>query len=121
MTKQGELGQLGEDVAARYLKRQNYQILERNCRKKWGEIDIVAVASDHTLVFVEVKTVSGTNPSIRGEDQMTVSKMNNFRRTAEMYANEHNELLTGRRMWRLDLIAIEVQGGTATIRHYSNI
>lgn len=120
-TKQVRLGQLGENVAVLYLKGRGYRIVERNCRKKWGEIDIVAVAPDHTLVFAEVKTVSGMSSDIRGEDQMTASKINKFRRAAEIYASEHDELLAGQRGWRLDLIAIGVQKGTAAIRHYLNI
>lgn len=36
-----ELGQWGEEVAYKYLKNKGYTILDRNFRKKWGEIDII--------------------------------------------------------------------------------
>lgn len=49
------IASLGEDLACRYLVRKGYKIIERNFRKKYQEIDIIAT-SDSTLVFVEVKT-----------------------------------------------------------------
>jgi len=47
-------GQQGESLAARYLKKHGYRILENNYRTPMGEIDIIARDGD-TLVFVEVK------------------------------------------------------------------
>ena len=35
------IGRIGEDIACRYLRSKGYEIIERNFRKKWGEIDIV--------------------------------------------------------------------------------
>ena len=49
------LGQGGEALAVRHLKRKGYKILEHNFRTRRGEIDIVA-RHRGTLVFVEVKT-----------------------------------------------------------------
>ncbi len=48
---------IGENAAAEFLKKKGYVILERNFRKGYGEIDIIAVKKG-TLVFVEVKTRS---------------------------------------------------------------
>lgn len=52
------IGRLGEDEAARVLKRQGYRVIERNYRSSAGEIDIIAMEGD-TIVFVEVKTRGG--------------------------------------------------------------
>src|SRR5687767_13548847 len=49
------LGQRGERIAAKFLKRLRYKILHRGYRILGGELDIVAV-DDRTVVFVEVKT-----------------------------------------------------------------
>lgn len=49
------LGARGEQLAAEHLARRGFQILERNFRTRWGELDLVAHGSD-TIVFVEVKT-----------------------------------------------------------------
>ncbi|MFQ5892919.1 MAG: YraN family protein [Nitrospinota bacterium] len=51
------LGQRGERVAARFLRRRGYRILHRNWRCPAGEIDLVC-ADGATLVFVEVKSRS---------------------------------------------------------------
>jgi putative endonuclease len=50
-----ELGARGEQLAAEHLKRRGLQILERNFRTRWGELDIVAGDRD-ALIFCEVKT-----------------------------------------------------------------
>jgi putative endonuclease len=49
------LGALGERLAAEHLERLGYQIVERNYRTRWGELDIVAF-DGRTLAFCEVKS-----------------------------------------------------------------
>ncbi|MDO8270077.1 MAG: YraN family protein [Candidatus Levybacteria bacterium] len=49
------IGVLGEEAACRYLMGLGYTIIERNFRKGYGEIDIIATHKD-VLVFIEVKT-----------------------------------------------------------------
>lgn len=53
--KRSLLGKAGEDLAADYLRRNGFTILERNYRSRSGEIDIIA-RQGNTLVFIEVKT-----------------------------------------------------------------
>ncbi|MDE6967228.1 MAG: YraN family protein, partial [Clostridia bacterium] len=48
------IGNKGEDIAAAYLKRKGYKIVDRNVYIAGGELDIVAV-DNNILVFVEVK------------------------------------------------------------------
>ena len=48
-------GRAGEDYTAGWLRRQGYEILARNWRCPWGEMDIVA-AKGGTVAFVEVKS-----------------------------------------------------------------
>lgn len=51
------IAKIGEDIACDYLKKKGYKIIERNFRKKYQEIDIIAThAQGPTLVFIEVKT-----------------------------------------------------------------
>ncbi|GAB4267295.1 MAG: YraN family protein [Deferrisomatales bacterium] len=49
------LGDRGEELAVRHLRRLGYRIVERNYRCRLGEIDCVAIQGG-TLVFCEVKT-----------------------------------------------------------------
>ncbi len=48
------IGSRGEKIAARYLKKNGYKIIEKNYFSAHGEIDIIA-KKDGVLVFVEVK------------------------------------------------------------------
>jgi putative endonuclease len=50
-----KLGQRGEDLAASYLQKNGYKIIQRNYKTMIGEIDIIARDRDD-LVFIEVKT-----------------------------------------------------------------
>ena len=51
-----EIGRRGEAVAARYYLKQGCTLLVHNYRVKMGEIDLILLEPDGTLVFCEVKT-----------------------------------------------------------------
>lgn len=46
MAQHIDLGQWGEEIACKYLENKGYIVLDRNFRRKWGEIDIVCSFSD---------------------------------------------------------------------------
>lgn len=122
MTQKSELGAWGEKIACAYLVEKGYRVLETNAKEKWGELDIVAVSRDKTLVFVEVKTVSEpAYGNITAENQITFSKMTKFQRTASLYAGSHQELIKDKKGWRLDVIAITKFGEKHEVRHYENV
>ena len=127
MSRTSEIGKRGEDIACEYLKKKKYKILERNARQKWGELDIVALAKDKTLVFVEVKTMRPFAPGgLQPEDQMTYAKRRKFERAASLYAGayKNKSLIDNKKGWRLDVIAIVLIGegrDSHDIRHYENI
>ncbi|MFH1161748.1 MAG: YraN family protein [Candidatus Jorgensenbacteria bacterium] len=124
-TKRSVLGQLGEEAAARYLSQKKYRIIVRNFRRSFGELDIVAMAPDKTLVFVEVKTT--TPGRFKPEDQMTKAKLTKFKRAASLYAGAHQKLIKDKKGWRLDLVALVYESACAgrpagfRVRHYENI
>ena len=60
MGSTAELGRWGEDLAAQHVAAAGAQVLARNWRCREGELDLVALEPDGTVVFVEVKTRSGT-------------------------------------------------------------
>ena len=51
-----EVGALGEAIAAEYLRRRGFAIIDRNVARKTGELDLIAREGD-LLHMVEVKTV----------------------------------------------------------------
>jgi putative endonuclease len=75
-----QLGRLGEQLAAEHLIRRGFQIVERNYRTRWGELDIVAY-DGHTLAFCEVKArrlnAPGRDPleSVHARKRSKVRKM----------------------------------------------
>ena len=101
------LGRTGEDVVVRYLVRRGFKIIERNFRRKYGEIDIVAKAPDRTLVFIEVKTMAAGGEIIP-EDQYSASKRQKTERICQAYAGGNPKLIDEKTGWRMDLIAIQI-------------
>ncbi len=59
-TARQALGRYGEDLAAQHLQALGMTVLARNWRCAQGELDLVARDTDGTVVFVEVKTRTGT-------------------------------------------------------------
>ena len=125
MTLKQDRGNKGEGIAAEYLIGRGYKIIERNYRKPWGELDIIAIAGDATLVFIEVKTMKNslTNKSncfITPEHNMTPSKIMKTKRAALGYANANPRMSA--KGWRVDVIAIDLKADeTHNLRHYENI
>ncbi len=60
MDTRKKLGNRGEKIAANFLRKRGYRIIEKNYRSRLGEIDIVAREND-SVVFVEVKTRRSTD------------------------------------------------------------
>ena len=56
-TEKRKIGDLGENMACKFLMKRGFEVVERNYSKKWGEIDIIAKKANK-LHFIEVKTVS---------------------------------------------------------------
>ena len=83
MSAHNELGKWGEQVAADFLQRQGYIILERDWKSGHRDLDIIARDGD-TIVFVEVKTRRNrlfTDP----EMAVTYQKIRNLQFAANHY------------------------------------
>jgi len=117
-----ETGARGEDVAVKHLKKKGYKIITRNHCEKWGELDIIAISSDKTLVFVEVKAMNARGQSgLKPEDHLTAKKLGKLRRLSSFYANGHPTIIDPKRGWRIDLIALTIDDNYCHISHYENI
>jgi putative endonuclease len=108
---------LGEEIAAKFLTKKGYQIIDRNFRKGYGEIDIVAI-HDNILVFIEVKT---RTTSLYGGAIEAISylKLKKLTRTCEYYKILHPKLPQA---LRIDAILIDLENGKVkNINHIENI
>lgn len=96
-----ELGKIGEEVALRFLKKNGYQILQRNYVCKLGEMDIIARERD-TLAFIEVKTRTSTT---FGPPQLAVNAFKQMQ-LSKVALNFIKEKRLGEIKARFDVVAI---------------
>lgn len=101
----GRRGREGEAEAARFLRAQGLTILHSNWRCRLGELDIVA-ADGPCLVFVEVKTRSGSEFGTAAE-AVDVRKQRRLQRLAAAYLNQSGEW---ERPCRFDVVAVTPAG-----------
>ena len=119
------LGRWGEKRCEKFLKRKGLKTLTRNFSCKTGEIDLIMVDSDGTLVFVEVKTRANEDfsPSSRVghlpvESVVTKTKQTRMLRTARYFLATNN---IENRPFRFDVVTIVLgEKGPEQIRHYEN-
>lgn len=95
-------GNLGEELAVDYLKKQGYKILQRNYRIRGGEIDIIAMDRDY-LVFIEVKTRNSYEYGLPSES-ITPWKIKALLKTALFYTQK---IKWGDKGYRIDFISID--------------
>lgn len=109
---------MGENLAVKYLEKKGYVIIERNFRRRYGEIDIIAV-SGKTLVFVEVKTRKSL---LFGKplESITFRKLREIMNTAQYYVLTHPKLP---KLLRIDAVSILLnkENNIDTIEHVENI
>ena len=112
-----DFGALGEKLAADYLKRNKYKILEKNYKTKLGEIDIIARVGGE-IAFIEVKTRSAS-PYLSGKYSVDRRKQYHIIRTASQYISHKRSTLQP----RFDIIEVEIDrasGKLTALRHYKN-
>ncbi len=116
MNKTGtaSLGSRAEDLAAAYLVRRHYDVLERNYKTRWGEIDIIA-KDGATLVFVEVKA---RRSEASGSPQEAVTRQKQYKiiRMAQQYMHQCDRK-TFEQPVRFDVVAIQWHGDVPLIEH----
>jgi putative endonuclease len=113
------LGQIGEDIAEKYLIGLGYEILAKNYRSKFGEVDLVAL-DWQTIVFVEVKARTSC---IFGEPEEAVNKkkISKIIKTALYFLNSAIEKNSF--SWRVDVVAVKLGAAKKLIgiKHFKNI
>ena len=121
-----EIGALGEKIAAEYLKRHGFSIIDRNVVRKTGELDLIARKGE-SLHFVEVKTILADEfPNEKSADDdydpslnLHEAKIRKVARTGEWYvANTEWE-----EDWQVDgcLVWLRRRDGMARVRYLPQI
>ncbi len=113
-----KIGEIGENIAVKFLVKHDFLILDRNYTKKWGEIDIIAEKANK-LYFIEVKSVSRETLNTfipksfndsderyqhRPEDNMHPWKLKRLSRTIQTYLL--SERIPDDKEWQVDLIVV---------------
>lgn len=111
------LGRWGERRCERFLTRKGLKKLARNFSCKTGEIDLVMVDTDGSIVFVEVRTKAGESFG-PPESTITPAKKTRLFRTARYFLAANN---IDNRPYRFDVVTIVLgQTGRPKIKHYKN-
>ncbi len=111
-------GKIAEDLAADYLLKNNYLILDRNWRYSRYEVDIIA-QKDNFVIIIEVKARKETPQNFNAfniEDVVSDKKQKNLINAAEKYLEEKNldfEL-------RFDVIMVLKYQNNTKIEHIPN-
>ncbi|MGW0179777.1 YraN family protein [Nocardia sp. NPDC003345] len=107
------LGAQGEELAAQHLRSAGMEIVCRNWRCRYGELDLI-VRDAGTTAFVEVKTRSGVGFGIPAE-AVTFKKRQRIRRLALLWLAEQEG------PWqriRFDVVSVLLpRGGEPVIDH----
>ena len=107
-----KIGEIGENIAVKFLIKNNFLILDRNYTKKWGELDIVA-EKENKIYFIEVKSVSRetlnnviyeTTDEYRAEDNMHPWKMKRLSRVIQTYLS--SKKIPDDQKWQVDLLLV---------------
>ena len=117
MNKNKILGDLGENVACKYLQKNKYKIIEKNFRCKFGEIDIIA-KKNKELIFIEIKTRKSITYGLPVE-AITHIKQKHMYKTAQyfLYINKLENICT-----RFDAIEIyKIDEKNIKINHIKDI
>ena len=135
MGRTQKVGSLGEELVVKFLMKRGYKILDRNYRRPWGELDVVAEKKGK-IHFVEVKALSGsvresevTHETLserekmleyikfappkdwfRPEDHMNANKMKRLSRIIQTYLMGKH--VSDETDWQFDVATVLIDGET---------
>ncbi len=85
-THRAAVGSAGEEAAARWYEAEGYEVLERNWRRREGEVDLIA-RRGRTVVFCEVKARTSDRFGT-GAEAVLPAKQQRIRRLAARWLSE---------------------------------
>lgn len=120
MSKRIVTGNLGEDIAAEYLIKNNYKILARNWKHKMGELDIIC-EKNNRIIFIEVKAMQKNSIYGHPLDKVNYYKLKKVQQLAELFLIK--EKYPEDCSWQIDVISIELDYDkrVAKLTHLNNV
>ncbi len=117
-TSAQKIGNFGENLAVKYLKKRKYKIIDKNIKIGYKEIDIIAKKKNE-FIFIEVKTRI-KNDYCGAEDSLNYKKIQHLKKALSIYVKIKK---IDPELTRFDLIAIDLdrQLKKAKIKHYKEI
>jgi len=122
--KKLDTGSLGEKIAAKFLKKKGFKIVEFNFQnvkgRRLGELDIVAKKNGE-IVFIEVKTRLTNDADVLPEENITRNKLNKLQKIAQVYLKDKD--LTDK-SYHFDAVSVLVSsedGKIVKIKHLESI
>ncbi len=116
MKNSNSKGIWGEEIAASFLIKKDYKIIQKNYNTKYGEIDIICRRHDGILVFVEVKTRSDFDKQ-KLYSSINFLKIEKIKKTASLYLQQNND---SESTCRFDVIFIVGDDKKHDITHIEN-
>jgi putative endonuclease len=102
-----QLARYGEEIASEYIEKRGYHVLEKNYRKRYGELDIVALSpGKEKLVIVEVKT-RYADAKIKAKLSLTSKQLSQLKSTTKYYKMENGENVP--EAIQIDFVAITLE------------
>lgn len=114
-TKKRITGDIGEEIACRFLVKYGFKIVDQNYLKPWGEIDIIA-QKQRNIHFVEVKTIKYhlnvscetdnyvTREIFRPEENVHSAKLKRLHRAIQTYLSEKH--VSHETEWQIDVVTV---------------
>ena len=106
------LGRSGEDRAAAWYEDHGYEVLERNWRRREGEVDLI-VRKGRTVAFCEVKTRT-SDAFGTGAESVLPAKQRRVRRLATRWLAELTPA-TGRTLVDLRFDVVDITAGEVDV------
>ena len=117
LSDRARLGRWSERRCERFLKAKGLRTLTRNYRCKMGELDLVMVDADGSIVFVEVRS-RAEEGLVPPEATITATKRAHISQTARFFLAAHK---IEDRPLRFDVVTLILgRSGPPNIQHYPN-
>lgn len=115
-------GQIGEDIAEKFLLKKGFKLIEKNFQNRFGQIDLI-MADKNILVFVEVKLKVSVEFGLP-EEMITSKKLKQIENQAQVFLQQNPAISAEYPQKRIDAVCItlrKINYSVETINHYQSI